>query len=302
MPLMNDKDHSLLIETGQTMDTFHITSVHDTLHVRLLSVRSQEAQIQELANQDYAQVRIQPDGYSLCFCVCDGVGSSYKGDFAAQYLAKHLVQWMQTLNDLQVQASSIAIQLDAQLNLWARAAQEELLQVALPHGTPALVREVLEELRDTYGSETVFLCGRIDLNTRSTLSNAEDTNGARPAQLLVCWMGNVTARLLAEACSERDEDKSHRSEVSLTMLGGDDDRVARWSTLRGARGPITVWHRHLTRIEHLIIHTDGLNAIAQSLYNLDDQTWQSKTQQLLLLPSSDDMTALELRWQEQLGV
>src|SRR5437868_7037665 len=99
MPSTNGKDPHFLIETAERSDTFHWTSVNDTLHVRLLSVRSQEAQMQNLTNQDYARVYIQSDGSSLCFCVCDGVGSSYKGDFAAQYLAKCLIQWMQTLMD-----------------------------------------------------------------------------------------------------------------------------------------------------------------------------------------------------------
>ena len=290
MPLTNGKESYLLIETAHTSDTFYRTSVNDTVHVRLLSVRSQEAQTQELANQDYAQVYIQSDGSSLCFCVCDGVGSSYKGDFAAQYLAKCLIQWMQTLMDLQVQASAHAAQFDAQLNLWAHAAQEQLRQVAIPPNTPALVREVLEELRDTYGSETVFLCGRIDMDTIA--AGAEDVdNGSHPAQMLVCWMGNVTAQLLAETDGETREEQ-------YVTLGGDDDRFARWSTLRGARGPVTICKVHLSTIDRLIVHTDGLDAIAPPLlHKLDDKAWQAQTQRLLLQPSNDDMTVLELRWQ-----
>jgi len=126
MPLTNGKDPYLLIETAQNVDTFRSTSVNDALRVRLLSVRSQEAQAEELTNQDYAQVRIESDGSSLCFCVCDGVGSSYKGDFAAQYLATHLIEWLQTLKNLRGKTSVIVGQLDAQLNLWAHTAQEQL--------------------------------------------------------------------------------------------------------------------------------------------------------------------------------
>ena len=214
MPLTNGKDPYLLIETAQNVDTFRSTSVNDALRVRLLSVRSQEAQAEELTNQDYAQVRIESDGSSLCFCVCDGVGSSYKGDFAAQYLATHLIEWLQTLKNLQGKTSVIVGQLDAQLNLWAHTAQEQLQQVAIPQSTPMLVREVLEELRDAYGSETVFLCGRIDLDTQSTSLSAGDASGASPVHLLVCWMGNVTAQLLAGMHrgqkAEKGEGKPHR--------------------------------------------------------------------------------------------
>ncbi len=307
MPLTNGKDPCLLIETAQTTDTFHRTCVNETLHVRLLSVRCQEAQVEALTNQDYAQVCLQSDGSSLCFCVCDGVGSSYKGDFAAQYLATHLVQWLQTLKHLQVKTAALAGQLHAQLNLWARTAQEQLRQVAIPQSTPALVREVLEELRDTYGSETVFLCGRIDLDTPSTFSSAAAANGSYPVHLLVCWMGNVTAQLLAGrdreskagAWREEGEGKPHPPGPLLAppdqyvTLGGDDDKVARWSTLRGARGPVTIWKRDYSTIDHLLVHTDGFNAIGLSFH---DEAWQAQALPLLQLPSNDDMTALELRW------
>ena len=372
----NDQD-DLLIETAQNKDTFNKASVNAMLYVRLLSVRSQEAQMQELANQDYAQVYIQADGPSLCFCVCDGVGSSYRGDFAAKYLARSLVEWMQNLTDLQVRTADVASQLDARLNLWARVAQKELRQVAIPASTPALVREVLEDLRDTYGSETVFLCGRVDLDARSNAARAEEAGGLCSAQLLVCWMGNVTAQLLvgtragaspaptdqvgtragaspaptdqvgtragaspaptdqagtrAGASPAPTDQAGTRAGASpapmdqagtragasprpyenqipipertspaptgeCVTLGGDDDRVARWSTLRGARGHVSVWKGHLDAIERLVVHTDGLDAIASLLPHLDDEEWQAQARRLLLLPRNDDMTALELRW------
>jgi hypothetical protein len=253
-----------------------------------------------LANQDYAQVNIQSDGSSLCFCVCDGVGSSYKGDFAAQYLAKCLITWMQTLTDLQAQTSALADQIYTQLNLWAHAAQEQLEQVAIPPNTPALVREVLEELRDTYGSETVFLCGRIDIVAASAGMEYVD-NGPHSVQMLVCWMGNVTAQLLAETDGRpRVGTRAGTSPAPTGLcvtLGGDDDRVARWSTLQGARGPVTIWKDHLSTIDRLIVHTDGLDATASPLHKLDDNAWQAQTQLSLLPPSNDDMTVLELRWQ-----
>jgi hypothetical protein len=266
------------IKSPQDSDIFTRTSVSDTMHVRLLSVRSQEAQSQDLVNQDYAQVCIRQDGSSLCFCVCDGVGSSYKGDFAAQYLATNMVRWLQNLTSLYVHASTFAEELNVQLNIWASEAQVKLRQFSLSPETPEIVREVLEELRDTYGSETVFLCGRIDMKSCSTLSEV-----AHPVQTVFCWMGNVTARIfLAEDCS--------------VTLGDSDDKVARWSTLRGVRGPLTTRSIAFSTIDRLLVYTDGLATVAQSLCNLDDEAWQEHIQRLLLLPNNDDMTALEFSW------
>ncbi len=268
----------LCIQTNQTSDTFTRTMLSDSVSARLLSVRCQEAQTQSLLNQDFAQVLYQQENSSLCFCVCDGVGSSYKGDFAAYYLATHLIAWLQTLTELLLDPDVLATVLRDQLNAWTDEAQLQLKQQAIPADTPVLVREVLEELRDTYGSETVFLCGRLDYANWST-----HLQQSRPIQALFCWMGNVTARLSIVA------DQS-------IMLGDQDDKAGRWSTVRGSRGPINSWSVGLTTIDRLIVHTDGLNAIEQSLGDLDDTGWQSHVRQLLQHPSNDDMTALDLQW------
>jgi hypothetical protein len=263
------------IQSRPDKDVFTRTLVSDAMHVRLLSVRSQEAQSQNLVNQDYAQMCIRQDGSSLCFCVCDGVGSSYKGDFAAQYLATCVVQWLQDLTSTHVHASTFAEELNVQLNVWAREAQVKLQQIALPPETPEIVCEVLEELRDTYGSETVFLCGRIDRQSSSEI--------AHPVQGVFCWMGNVTARIfLTGDC--------------VATLGDSDDKVARWSTLRGARGPLTTRNMTFSAIDLLLVHTDGLEKVAQSLCHLDNDAWRESIQQLLLLPDNDDMTAVEFSW------
>src|SRR5215813_12451163 len=96
MQRSTDED-GLLLETNQRKDTFIRTQLADNVSVRLFSMRCQEAQTQTLLNQDYACLVSQQDASSLCFCVCDGVGSSYRGDFAAHYLASHLLAWLQEM-------------------------------------------------------------------------------------------------------------------------------------------------------------------------------------------------------------
>ena len=185
-----DSSFPLTLETNQTAETFVRKPLGEVSTARLFSFRSREAQTQALPSQDYARVSSNRKGSSLCFCVCDGVGSSYKGGFAARYLAVCLVDWLQTLTAIPRKRTKIAKDLQSLLDQCASRAQSELKQLSIPSETPALVREVLEDLRDNYGSETVFLCGRVDHARRVSQPTPVYT-----VRALLCWMGNVSAYL-----------------------------------------------------------------------------------------------------------
>ncbi|WP_069803409.1 protein phosphatase 2C domain-containing protein [Thermogemmatispora onikobensis] len=268
----------LRFETDRESEYFTSHTINNRVVLRLLSLRSREAQTQALANQDYARVVASRDGTALYFCVCDGVGSSYRGDFAARYLGRAVVAWLQEQEARTGTVRTIAARLRQRMDEWARAAQEELRSLPLAPEAPALVREVLEELREDYGSETVFLAGRIALAPWEAQLQI-----ARPTEALLCWMGNVAARLFVSG------------EHSFT-LGGSTDDEGRWSTVRGTRGLLNAWSVGLSTIERLIVYTDGLLPLASSLSELNDQELQERARELLLLPENDDMTALDLHW------
>jgi len=263
---------SRYLTTNQAVDTLTRMRISERISARLLSVRCQEAQTHASRNQDYASLVSRDNGTSLCFCVCDGVGSSYRGDFAAHYLATHLLAWLQEIPAILHDLDTFTSTLHGLLDLWSYDARLKLKKVALPLRTPQLAREVMEELRDTYGSETVFLCGRID---------AEPS--LHQTQAVFCWMGNVTARLSL-------------APDQWVVLGDADDRAGRWSTLHGRRGQVSTWHTTFATPEQLVIYTDGLEAIGSDLAILTDDEWHIQTQHLLLSPKNDDMTALEVRW------
>jgi hypothetical protein len=266
-------------ETHPTEDTLLSRTINNTLNLRLFSARCKESQSQGLLNQDYVQVHISRDGSSLCFCVCDGVGSSYRGDFAARFLGTRLVAWLRTLAISNWSAKTTEARLRAQLVRWAREAQAELQRhPPLPPETAVLVREVLEELRDTYGSETVFLGGQISVGPWAT-----QLKKSSPQEAFFCWMGNVTARLFVTA------DQS-------MLLGGEETDASGWSTVRGLCGPLTIQQIGLTTLHRLVVHTDGLDALDATLADLDDQALQTHARQLRQLPASDDMTVLNLQW------
>lgn len=268
----------LTVETERTEDILFSTTLNNTLKLRLFSARCQESQSQDLLNQDYGQVYVCHDGSSLCFCVCDGVGSSYRGDFAARYLGRRLVEWLRTLAVSAQPSKTMRSELQKQLVLWAREAQAELERDAVAPEAAALVREVLEELRDTYGSQTVFLGGQI-----SAAPWVTQLKRSSPQETFFCWMGNVNARIFVTA------DQS-------ILLGGKETDTAAWSTVRGPCGALSIQQIGLTTLHRLIVHTDGLKTVEHTLADLDDEALRARARHLLLLPGSDDMTVLDLQW------
>lgn len=155
-------DDPCIIETNQDEDTSEQIALGSRATVRLVSTRCREGQEQSLPCQDYAALISNAQGTSFSFCVCDGVGSSYKGNFAARYLAGCLVSWLQKLPALPRRGEKLIRPLHTRLNQWAREAQQALNDFAIAPDAPELVREVLAELRQSHGSETVFFCARID--------------------------------------------------------------------------------------------------------------------------------------------
>jgi len=278
------RSDDLVMESDPIRDSFGRAACGPQGTVRMLGVRCQEAQSQSLPNQDYAYLRMAADGSSLSFCVCDGVGSSYKGDFAAKYLAIRLANWLHALEDIGAAATDtsdvepLRAQLVERLAGWAAAGQRDLQTLTLPEDNSGLVREVLQETRDSYGSEAVFFAGRIDV------LHVSDTVGLPGAQVLLCWMGNVTPYLFA-------------AEGRRIALDYHPDDAVRWSTARGLRGTLALRAMRLDALHRLVIHTDGLDMLGASIASLSDEELYHGVRALLARPSNDDMTLLDMFWQ-----
>lgn len=265
-----------LLESDQTRDGLWQAELGAGISVRLLHQRCREARSQHLPGQDYARALAAPDGSSLAFCVCDGVGSSYMGDFAARYLAVRLVEWLDVLNGVPDDMETFAPRLSRRLAQWATEAQAELNARTIPADTADMVREVLEDLRRQYGSETVFFAGRID--------RAAGTPGVRA---LLCWMGNISAYLFTSA-------------MEGAYLRPADDAV-RWSTARGVRGDPEVRLFTLSHLERLLVHTDGCDTLSEEIAFLSNGELRERCETILALPVNDDMTMLDIHWAADAG-
>ncbi len=264
-----------IVESDQQTDTFISTPIDGYVGMRLCSVRSQEAQLGAIPNQNYARVVFAAQGSALSFCVCDGLDDSYLGYFAARYLATRLTDFLLALPGVPRDPRKTAIGLRKQLKIWAVEAQIELDSLGFPLSLPETDRQILADKNQQYGSATVFFCGRIDYGVTTR------TPQAIPA--LLCWMGHVTARVFA-------------SPGSCQLLGDGDSEGNCWSTLLGQQGILTIRVSSLSRGEPLIIHTGGLDALGHQLAQLDDQQLPMRIRQILHMPIHENMTVLDLRW------
>lgn len=262
---------ALIIASEPSRDGFLFADLDGGATARLLYQRCAEARAQGSPGQDFALLRLEPTGRAMSFGVADGVGSSYRGDFAASFLSHRLVDWLDRLRSPLPSEEPARTILSTELAAWTDAAGEELAAIPVDPEAPALVREVLEELRRDYGSETVFLAGRLIL---------PDTTGS--VEALFCWMGNVTMRLQCDG-------------EEMRSLCADDDS-ARWSTLRGPRGELSARRMSLPGLRRLIVHTDGAAAIGPEIALLGDGDLQRRAAALLETATSDDVTALDLAW------
>lgn len=264
------------IATDPQVDRFASIAIGADTTLRLLYLRCAEARAQQLPGQDYAEIQVNRQDGAISFCVCDGVGGSYRGDLAARYLAQRLVSWLSAPESAPENSDTLQADLMTRLEQWAATCQRDVEKSAIPAESSPLVREVLEEVRAAYGSETVFFAGRISYGAGSVME-------APVALATFCWMGNVRAQLIAD-----DGD-----EVDLRQSG--DDAV-RWSTGRGLCGEPTVRVLRLHRLRRLVVHTDGADHLSQRIVDLSDDELQERARQLQAHPTNDDMTILDVQW------
>lgn len=273
----HDPPDWVVIEINQRCEGHERLSLGDSTAVLIHALRSQEAQDQNLFGQDYVRLVARRDGSRICFCVCDGVGSSYRGDFAAHYLGERLANWMVSLDAVPGQLHVLQGELQSEMARWSAAAQDELVSTDRPLAGGSLEREVLRELRNEYGSETVFLAGRIDLAP----SMSAGIELSETSHLFLCWMGNVRTYL----CSG--------SQRQLTLVCADDD-WARWSTVRGPRGEVRMRRITTTTPWRLVVHTDGFAMLGDAILTMSEDDIMREELRLLKLPTSDDMTLLTI--------
>jgi len=211
----------------------------------------------------------------LIFAVCDGVSESFMGNLAAQYLGDALIKWLENNLKTETTVDEFRNALDYHLRTLIVDATEAVQQYVLPNDIPKVLYKVLEQKRRK-GSQTTFVCGRIDL------PSAEFPQG----RVALSWMGDSRLRVW-------------REDGSPVMLVGDFETKQRWSTDRGPlNGRPNVYISDLqgenTAIQRVMAYTDGLPDLDEWDTSPPNTTVNRLIEDAGQKPQSDDIAFFEI--------
>jgi len=244
------------------------------LAYRFAYARSADSRAAGDVGQDYLAARERERTFA--FALCDGVSQSFYGDLAARYLGDALVDWLLERLPPAGDPGTIRTALTAHLRDLTGPATELVQRQPLPPDVPPMLRDVLNEKR-ALGSESTFVCGRIDLPDHDSPSG----------RIVLAWMGDSRLRLW-------------RGDSALPVaLGGVFETAQRWSSRRGLVGgtlnvhvaPLQQAGQPVTR---LMAYSDGLSALDGRGQDLADQAIQALIARAGEAATSDDISFLEV--------
>ena len=247
---------------------------------RYAYARSADCRVENEVGQDFLVFYETEDAF--LFALCDGVSQSFFGDIAARVLGDGLMEWLgqsPTTSNLSLLQKSLSAFLGGLTEPGNAAVQK----YAIPTDLAPMLQEVLEEKR-ALGSESTFVCGRIDMPSEALPQG----------RVLLAWMGDSRLRFWGGGGERTSE------------LGDTFHTNQRWSTKHGpVNGEPHIHIMALTdshgkhAIQRLMAYSDGLALIDNidatvSNFRLNDliyKEWKSST--------SDDVSFLEL-WLDKL--
>ncbi|MCM3006638.1 hypothetical protein [Priestia koreensis] len=234
--------------------------------------RSYESQIENDKGQDFLAFRLHH--HCISFVVCDGVSLSFCGDVAASFLGTQLLTWLDNARvDLLQNQHAAKEELFQFLTSAIDDATDEVKNYHLPAELPPLLKEVLEDKREQ-GSETMFVCGRIDfINDKP--------------HLFLGWSGDLRIRFW-----------NNKKEVEV-ITPSLRQIHQRWSTKKGIPpDDLHVLSLDIlqTSISELMIYTDGLAILDPCNATPSLRKLYRYMQETFLSPESDDLSFLNIVW------
>ncbi|MBR2566788.1 MAG: hypothetical protein IKE29_19535 [Paenibacillus sp.] len=259
----HDNFRYVSVQTGEQPLTRH----QGKLSCRYGYGRSAETVNQGDAGQDFVAIRMQ--GNVCNFVLCDGVGMSYLGDFAARFLGSALLEWLETTPALTAEG------VEQFLHDLTGPASEQLGKLQPLDNSPLLLREVLMEKRNR-GSQAMYICGRIEL-----------TSGGRKSRVWLAWQGDSRIRLWRNDQEQSEQFQKHCKTSE------------RWSTREGPVGGTP----HIFEMKgsssdsfRLQLYTDGLNDLDAIGTYIPDEHIQVLLDAAHTGGLEDDAAFIELEW------
>ncbi|UNK16589.1 hypothetical protein MNQ98_19060 [Paenibacillus sp. N3/727] len=245
-----------------------MSSIKQDFTCRYAYGRAAETVMLSEKGQDYMAFAI--DGGVCSFVLCDGVGLSYRGDFASRFLGRGLLAWLRNCSELSQH------HLERELQALATASSQESDRFEVKDNTPQLLKEVLQE-KQRLGSEAMYICGRIEQPGRFQ----------RKGKLWLAWQGDSRLRLFNQ-------------HMEMSSRFGDNFRTAeRWSTRSGPIGGKP--HVYECRLDdltgyRLLMYSDGLNDLDPICDWVPDDQVQVLMNALHTGGLEDDASFLEIVW------
>jgi len=264
-----------IIKISSLKDTFTQEKKGDAFSFRYSCIRSNESRQENETGQDYLTYSESPSSFS--FALCDGVSQSFFGDIAANILGDELLLWV---NDqpLTMDKELLSESLTTCLTKLTDKASKLVQDHSIGTNNAALIEAVLEEKR-SLGSESMFVCGRID-------RASEELPWGR---MILSWMGDERIRIW-----------SKRKEVSQELgIGSSVDQ--RWSTKQGIVGgepsfvicPIAN-RRGKLLYNRILAYTDGFSLLDQETVRLSKDKLDKMINESIRLPENDDLSMIEV--------
>lgn len=251
------------VQTGEQP----LTRYQGVLQCRYGYGRAAETVNQGDTGQDFAAVRL--NGNVCNFVLCDGVGMSYLGDFAARFLGNSLLDWLETTSVPSAEGIEKLLQ---DLTI---PASEQLEKLQPLDNSPLLLREVLMEKRSR-GSQAMYVCGQIILSGAS-----------RRSRVWIAWQGDSRIRLWRNG----QEQSATFQKYCRTN--------ERWSTREGTvGGKPHIFEAKMSGSENvrLQLYTDGLNDLDAIQAYIPDEQIQVLLDSRHTGGLEDDAAFIELEW------
>jgi len=190
--------------------------------------RSSDSIEADVVGQDYVTFRFDATG--LTFAVCDGVGQSFIGDLAARLLGDYLIDWLWEI-ERPGSPEAFSVMVAEALNEYAQESAQDVADYELPGHLPPIVNQALELQRE-YGSEAMFVTGRINLQ--------EDNEW-----IALAWLGDAPV-----AAIDIDGEL-----LDLSPRGHTSER---WNATTGTKGEVHTWVSDAENVARVAGYTDGL--------------------------------------------
>jgi hypothetical protein len=259
--------------TVSPYDEIPITTISSReFAIRYLYSRSSESQNANVVGQDTLKFRYSDN--KIVFALCDGVGQSFNGQLASQFIGNRLVNWLWDFPETEfLERKVFSTKIQEYLNRLTKDATNIVEEYSIPDNSPKVVKNVLEEMR-FLGSETTFVCGCI------ILPNSYFPNGG----IAISWLGDTEFRLWNK--------NGELINLSIEFISGEH-----WSTSEGLRKKIPhIWIDDLANIERLAVFSDGLLPIKDIIEQIEDEKIINyNVQAIAKSGESDDLCFLEIK-------